>query len=48
VHVQEKPVRDIAHVQEKRDEDIPQIREIRENTTKEIPIEDKKDISKST
>lgn len=44
--VHEKPVGDIAHVKEKPLEDIPQICEIKENTTKEIPIEDKKDISK--
>jgi DNA replication factor GINS len=44
--VHEKPVGDIAHVKEKPLEDIPQICEIKENTTKDIPIEDKKDISK--
>jgi DNA replication factor GINS len=43
--VHEKPVGDIAHVKEK-PFDIPQICEIKENTTKDIPIEDKKDISK--
>ncbi|HEX7576207.1 MAG TPA: hypothetical protein VF360_07485, partial [Candidatus Methanoperedens sp.] len=57
IYRKEKPVEDIAQVQEKqveerpqfqekRVEDIPQIHEIKENTTKEIPAEDKKDISK--
>jgi DNA replication factor GINS len=46
VQVQEKPVVDITHVQEKPVENIPQIREIKENKIKEIPAEDKKDISK--
>lgn len=40
---------DIVQVQEKTIEDIPhicEIKDIHENTTKEIPVEDKKDISK--
>jgi len=57
IYRKEKPVEDIAQVQEKQVEerpqfqeksveDILQIHEIKENTTKEIPAEDKKDISK--
>jgi DNA replication factor GINS len=44
--IQEKHVEDRPQFHEKSVEDIPEIHEIKENTTKEIPIEDKKDISK--
>jgi DNA replication factor GINS len=44
--VPERPVEDRPQLQEKSVEDIPQINESKENTTKEIPVEDKKDISK--
>jgi DNA replication factor GINS len=57
IYRKEKPVEDISQIQEKHVEDrpqfheksvedIPEIRNIQENTTKEILIEDKKDISK--
>jgi DNA replication factor GINS len=57
IYRKEKPVEDISQIQEKHVEDrpqfheksvedIPEIHEIKENTTKEILIEDKKDISK--
>jgi len=46
IYRKEKPVEDIAQVQDKQLENIPQIHEIKENTTQEIPVEDKKDISK--
>lgn len=46
LQVQRKTDEDIKQVQEKPVENIPQICEIRENQTKEIPMEDKKDISK--
>ncbi|MCZ7400959.1 MAG: hypothetical protein O8C61_01915, partial [Candidatus Methanoperedens sp.] len=44
--VLEKPVEDILQVQKKPIENISQNSEIKENTTKEIPAEDKKDICK--
>jgi len=46
IYRKEKPVEDISHPQEKQVEDRPQFQEIKENKTKEIPVEDKKDISK--
>ncbi|MFA4956231.1 MAG: hypothetical protein WC556_04570 [Candidatus Methanoperedens sp.] len=46
IYRKEKPVEAIEQFQEKRVEDNPQIHEIKDNTTKEIPVEDKKDISK--
>jgi len=44
--VEEKQVEDRPQFQDKRVEEIPQIHEIKENKTKEIAVEDKKDISK--
>jgi len=44
--VKEKPIEDIIQVKEEPVEEIQQLREIQENTTKEKPVEDKKDISK--
>lgn len=46
IYRKEKPVEAIEQFQEKRVEDVPQIHEIKDNTTKEITVEDKKDISK--
>lgn len=46
IYRKEKPAQDIAQVQEKPIEDIPQICELQVDTIKELPAEDKKDISK--